>query len=104
MELVTQIASCITAVGVIGAFVWKIHNILNKPKDAKAEYDDYKEDIDIRISALETSVDQIHKDQRMQTTIMLVILDGLKQLGANGEVSKGYDKLRDYIVSKAYTE
>lgn len=102
MELITQVASCITAIGVILAFVWKAHNVLNTPKDAKEEYEDYKEDIDIRINALENSVEQIQKDQKIQTTTMLVILDGLKQLGADGEVTTGYDKLRNHIVSKAY--
>lgn len=103
MDIITQVASCITALGVIVAFCWKVHNVLNKPKDAKDEYEDYKEDIDIRISALETNVEQIQKDQKIQTTTMLVILDGLKQLGAGGEVTKGYDKLREHIVEKAYT-
>lgn len=104
MELITQISSCITALGVIGAFFWKVHSVLNKPKDAKEEYEDYKEDMDIRINALEANVAQIQKDQKIQTDTMLVILDGLKQLGAGGEVTNGYDKLRAHIVEKAYAD
>lgn len=50
---------------------------------------------------------EIHKIKSEQTMIcyvMLACLDGLKQLGANGEVTKAHERLSKYLNETAHDQ
>lgn len=49
-------------------------------------------------------IQEIKEEQTMFCYVCLACLDGLKQLGANGEVTKAHDKLNKYINRKAHDQ
>ena len=49
-------------------------------------------------------IQEIKDEQRMASYVMFACLDGLKQLGCNGEVSKAHDKLQKHLNEKAHRQ
>lgn len=54
--------------------------------------------------AQSTKIKQIQEEQTVICYVLLAALDGLKQLGANGEVTKAHDYLSKYINQKAHDQ
>lgn len=103
-ELAKLIGSLGVIIGVATAFIkW-----LNKREKTteKVEALEEKEETDIE------AIKQMHKDDmdKVQNELcvisygLLAALDGLKQLGANGEVSKAHDKLSKHINQQAHEQ
>jgi len=49
-------------------------------------------------------IQQIQEEQTVICYTLLAALDGLKQLGANGEVTKAHDYLNKHINKKAHDQ
>lgn len=49
-------------------------------------------------------IEEIQEEQTLICFVLLATLDGLKQLGANGEVTKAHDRLSKYINQKAHDQ
>lgn len=49
-------------------------------------------------------IQEVQKEQTVICYVLLAALDGLKQLGANGEVTKAHDMLSKHINQKAHDQ
>lgn len=81
---IVWIAGVIGAVSAIGTIVYKIIKWIDRQG---------VQDKDIRL---------MKEEQTMLCYVMLACLDGLKQLGANGEVTQAHEKLSKYLNEKAH--
>lgn len=55
-----------------------------------------------RQKAQDQDLKEIREEQTMTTYVLLAVLDGLKQQGCNGEVTKAHDELSKFINKKAH--
>ena len=51
-----------------------------------------------------SKIQEVQEEQTVICYVLLAALDGLKQLGANGEVTKAHDYLSKYINQKAHDQ
>lgn len=49
-------------------------------------------------------IKEVQAEQTVMCYVLLAALDGLKQLGANGEVTKAHDMLSKHINKKAHDQ
>ena len=49
-------------------------------------------------------IQEIQQEETVICYVLLAVLDGLKQLGVNGEVTKAHDYLSKYINQKAHNQ
>lgn len=129
MEVITfndLIKVAITIAGIWG-FVKIVMEILNKVTarhDREQKWDDMAESInasregiiakyDSKLAEMEKKIDENHADTEaklqqlgadmyMHTMVLNAVLDGLTQLGANGNVTKAKHDLDEYITRQAY--
>lgn len=83
-ETIITAAAVLTALTVIGTFLYKGIKWLQEQKRQTEEIKALKE------------------EQCMMSYVMFACLDGLKQLGCNGEVSKAHDKLQKHLNEMAH--
>lgn len=50
----------------------------------------------------DSDIKAIKEEQTMTTYVLLAVLDGLKQQGCNGEVTKAHETLSKFINQKAH--
>lgn len=81
---IIQIASLCGACGVIFGIIAFVVRFFDRQK---------RQDQDIK---------DIKEEQTMTTYVLLAVLDGLRQQGCNGEVTKAHDKLSKFINEKAH--
>lgn len=81
---IVWIAGVIGAVSAIWTIVYKIIKWIDRQG---------VQDNDIRL---------MKEEQTMLCRVMLACLDGLKQLGANGEVTQAHEDLSKYLNEKAH--
>lgn len=91
---VTVCALCTGAAGVI-ALIFKIVRWVDRQKEQDAELQALKATHDADMEALQEELTVICYS-------LLAALDGLKQLGANGNVSQAHDSLDKYLNKKAH--
>lgn len=89
--IVSAISSLVALVG----FLWTIFKFVNRQNEQDKEIAKLKETV-------ETEVSSIRKELQVITYGMLSALDGLKQVGANGEVTKAYETLQRHINGEAH--
>lgn len=105
MENVTigQIVAAISTISVIGAFIVAIYRM-------------YKSAIDNRFKQLEKDVEELRNKQKEQNKDIkeskderyilikgiLACLDGLKQSGANGNVTTTYNEINEFLMKKSH--
>lgn len=94
---VIQLASLITSIGVIiGAIVGGYKLLDNfKKSDEKHEAD---------INKLNTKMKNIQKEQTLICYCINAVLDGLKQQGCNGEVTKALDLMNKHLNKAAHEQ
>lgn len=51
----------------------------------------------------DSEITQLKKEQQVLCFGMLAALDGLRQLGANGNVTKAYDKLEQHLNEQSHS-
>lgn len=83
-NMLINIAELLGSFGVVWGIVVMIVRFFDRQK---------KQDADIK---------DIKEEQTMTTYVLLAVLDGLKQQGCNGEVTKAHDKLSKFINEKAH--
>lgn len=80
------VASVLTAIAVILGFVYKGFQWYTEQKTQSVK------------------IQEIQEEQTVICYVLLAALDGLKQLGANGEVSTAHDYLSKHINKKAHDQ
>lgn len=95
VEKVIKICALITALGGIAALVVKL-----------VRWVDHQKTQDQAIQALrerhESDMEALQEELTVICYANLACLDGLKQLGANGNVTKAHDKLDKHLNQKAH--
>lgn len=95
VQAVTAVCAMIAAVGGIVALVFKFVRWVDRQKAQDQE-----------LQALKTTHEADIKALQEELTVIcyanLACLDGLKQLGANGNVTKAHDKLDKHLNQKAH--
>lgn len=79
-------ASFVGAVGVFCGFAFRLFKWVVEQKEQSEK------------------IQEMQKEQTVICYVLLAALDGLKQLGANGEVSKAHDMLSKHINQKAHDQ
>lgn len=83
-EAIVWMASIVGALIAIGTIVYKIIKWID------------------RQGVQDKDIELVKEEQTMLCYVMLACLDGLKQLGANGEVTKAHERLSKYLNEKAH--
>lgn len=99
---INALAALITSLGIIFAVCYSVYKFLNKPKENKETMDEYKKETDKRMENFEKEIKSIKKDLTIQTKCLLAIMDGLKQLGADGEVTKCSTELNEHVIASRW--
>lgn len=95
VQAVTAVCAMIAAVGGIIALVFKFVRWVDRQKTQDAELQALKTTHDADIQSLEEELTVV-------CYAMLACLDGLKQLGANDNVSQAHDALEKHLNKKAH--
>lgn len=80
------IASILTALSVIISFLYKFFKWISEQKVQSQK------------------IQEMQEEQTVICYVLLAALDGLKQLGANGEVTKAHELLSKHINKKAHDQ
>lgn len=83
-EIILHMAALLGAFGSLGAMLYKSFRWVERQK------------------MQETEIENIKKEQCVMCYGLLATLDGLKQLGANGNVSDAYQKLEKHLNQTAH--
>lgn len=102
LHIINEIAGLITSLGVLAAFLWTVHKYLQKPIDKDKDMESFKEETTREINNIKGELDGLKAEQNIQTQCLLAIMDGLKELGCNGNVTTTRQMLSDYLVKKAH--
>ncbi len=81
---VLELAALIGALGTLGALLYKVFRWVERQKVQDAE------------------IEAIKKEQCVMCYGLLATLDGLKQLGANGNVTDAHEKLEKHLNQSAH--
>lgn len=100
--IIISTATLISALGVIAAFLKSAEKFINRPKENKESMEELKSETNKKFEKVEKDIKGIKKEQVVQTKCLLAIMDGLKQLGCNGEVTEAKNELSDYLLSQAH--
>lgn len=102
--VVKSAAELIAALGIIFASLKSAEKFLNRPKENKENMEKFKKDTEDRMEKIEKEIKGIKKEQCVQTECLMAIMDGLKQLGANGQVTEAQKKLNQHIINNAFDD
>lgn len=86
LNTLVWIAGILTAVGVIVGVLYKLFKWYEEQRVQSAK------------------IEEVQEEQTVICYVLLAALDGLKQLGANGEVTTAHDYLSKYINKKAHDQ
>lgn len=86
VNIIISCASLITALGIIFGCI-----------KAYFKQTDKWNGYDIQIKGIEDQIQDLRDEQLMQTHVLWATLDGLHQLGCNGEVTKASNELKEYL-------
>ncbi len=81
---ILELAALLGAFSAVGAFLYKVFRWMERQKAQDAE------------------IDAIKKEQCVMCYGLLATLDGLKQLGANGNVTDAHEKLEKHLNQSAH--
>ena len=93
--IIVTLAGILGALGAIIALVFKFVHWVDRQKAQDKELQELKATHEADIKALQEELTVI-------CYALLSCLDGLKQLGANGNVTKAHDKLDKHLNNKAH--
>lgn len=102
--VIQSTATLIGALGIIVAFLKSAEKYLNRPKENKENMEAFKKETEKRMEKIEDEIKGIKKEQYVQTKCLLAIMDGLKQLGANGKVTEANEELSQHLLNAAYED
>lgn len=95
VKTVTTICGMIAAVGGVAALIYKLVRWIAHQGEQDAEIKALRE---MHIA----DMDALREELTVICYASLACLDGLKQLGANGNVTKAHDKLDKHLNQKAH--
>ena len=95
VQTVTAVCAMIAAVGGIIALIFKFVRWVDRQKEQDAELKALKE-------SNKADIDKLQEELAVLCYAILACLDGLKQLGANGNVTKAHDALDKHLNQKAH--
>jgi len=106
IDLIIKVAAVVTALGVIGGLAWKIISWFLSQHKQTTDIEDLRtlhtKDMD-ELRQNETEELQAVKDELCVISFaLLAALDGLKQLGANGNVTKAHNELEKHLNKQAH--
>lgn len=93
ITIILQIASLLTALGVIAAVFWKIHKFSVKVQRFIVAHEKTAAD-----------VKSIKSEQKLTYTALSACLDGLEQLGANHTVPVAKAQLTEWLNERAHDD
>ena len=97
LETFILIIEAVGSLMVIIGGLWAVFKFLEAQKKQDAEIEKVKHEN-------ETEIQHIKEEQQVIAFSMLACLDGLKQLGANGEVTNAHRKLSEHLNLAAHRE
>lgn len=86
VDTVIKLVAFLSALGVLGGIAYKVFKWYAENQDQSKK------------------IQEIQAEQSEICYVLLAALDGLRQLGANGEVTKAHDHLSKYINQKAHNQ
>lgn len=89
------VASGISSLVALIGFMWTIFKFVNRQKEQDKEIEDIKQTLKTEVSALRDELQVI-------TYGILSALDGLKQIGANGNVTDAHDHIQKHMNKEAH--
>lgn len=105
-DVIIRIAAFITAMGTLGAFLYKGFRWMEKQnrQDEVIEKMEGKHEKAIKelSDKHNEDIESIKKEQCVMCYALLATLNGLKQLGANGNVTDAHDKLEKHLNKTAH--
>lgn len=95
---------CAALISFAGAvtIIIKVVKFLNEYHDRMQKYDSYQEQIDNLHTETDAKMQQLLSEQYILTESMLAVLEGLKQQGCNGPVTRAKDKLEKHLNQQAH--
>ena len=108
VDIIIKLAALIGAVGGIWAVVYAIIKWFQKQEkqstDIAALKELHKKDIEATQKKESEDLKAINDELCVLSYAMLAALDGLKQQGCNGEVTKAHDRLEKHLNQKAHDQ
>lgn len=97
MDATISIGTLLSILGGISAMVAGIGAIITVVKYLTSSHDRVQ-----KWDEYDNEIKQIQKEQCMLTYCMMATLDGLQQLGCNGEVKKARTKIDEHLNKQAH--
>lgn len=102
IETILKVVAAFVAMVGGGTAVYKVVKFVNDWHDKIQKYDSYEGKIEETHADTEAKLQQIIAEQYILTKSMLAVLEGLKQQGCNGPVTKAKEELERYLVQVAH--
>lgn len=96
-DVIIKVGALITAIGTGIALLYKFFRWIERHKERDEELKNIKAEQDEELK-------HIKSEQCLICFALFATLDGLKQLGANGNVTEAYNELEKYLNKSAHDE
>ena len=108
MEAVTinDLIRLAIAIGAVWGFykiIMEIIHAVNERHDKEQKWDEYETRLTKERAEIDEKLSQTTTELFMLTECMSAVLDGLKQMGANGKVTEAKNNLDAYLIKRAHT-
>ena len=100
--VIVAIVAGITAIIAVIKWINGVHDKMKSWDNHAVQIRDLEARMTDRQTDIEAKLQEIKAEQYLLTSSMLAVLDGLKQLNCNGNVSRAYSDLEQYINEKAH--
>lgn len=92
----------LTAVGVLFGLIKNYVHQIDKWNGYDKQIEEVKNSVDTKTSETNDKIKDLKQEQKMQTKVLLAVLDGLHQQGCNGKVTQATKELTDYLNEKSH--
>ena len=90
-ETIIQFGALLGVIATCLGMLWKMFRWIEKQREQ-----------DVEIAGLKKEISEIKEEQSIICYALLATLDGLKQLGANGNVSAAHNSLEKHLNKQAH--
>lgn len=97
VEMVNEVAQALTSIGFLLGLLWAVFRFLSRQKQQDEELKQIKE-------AHAAEISHLREELQVLSYAMLAALDGLKQCGANGEVTHAHSELSKHLNKAAHRD
>lgn len=102
LAIIVAIVAGITAIIAVVKWITGVHDKMKAWDDNAVQIRNLEAKMNDRQTDIEARLQEIRAEQCLMTSSMLAVLDGLKQLNCNGNVTKAYQELEAYINEQAH--